>query len=67
VLRQQPVLTLAGLAVDGNDLRALGVAPGPQLGVLLRALLARVIEEPALNTREQLLALAARAHEEAGS
>jgi putative nucleotidyltransferase with HDIG domain len=51
---------LADLAVDGGDLIALGFAPGPRLGRVLDELLDDVVEEPALNTREQLLARAGR-------
>jgi tRNA nucleotidyltransferase (CCA-adding enzyme) len=43
--------------VDGQDLKRLGLAPGPQFGEILRALLDRVIEQPELNTRESLLAI----------
>ena len=57
-LRQRPVLELSGLAVGGDDLQAIGIQPGPQLGKLLQILLARVIEEPALNQRETLLEIA---------
>jgi len=49
---------LRDLAVDGDDLRSAGIAPGPALGKILAALLDRVIEEPELNTRERLLQLA---------
>jgi len=49
---------LRDLAVDGNDLIALGIRPGPQLGRILHDLLDVVVDEPALNTREQLLARA---------
>ncbi|MDX2194693.1 MAG: hypothetical protein NW201_15225 [Gemmatimonadales bacterium] len=45
------------LALRGDDLRAAGVPPGPALGRTLDALLARVLDDPALNTREALLAL----------
>lgn len=51
-------LELADLAVDGEDLLAAGIAPGPQLGKILRALLALVIEDPARNTRDELIATA---------
>jgi hypothetical protein len=51
---------LRDLAVDGDDLRQVGIAPGPQLGRTLSALLERVIEDPALNTREALLTEAKR-------
>jgi tRNA nucleotidyltransferase (CCA-adding enzyme) len=48
------------LAVDGNDLIAAGWAPGPRLGDALEHLLGCVIGQPALNTREWLLAEAER-------
>jgi tRNA nucleotidyltransferase/poly(A) polymerase len=46
---------LADLAVDGTDLLQLGYSEGPGLGRALDALLDAVVDEPALNTREQLL------------
>ena len=46
------------LAIAGNDLAALGVAPGPAMGLILDRLLHDVVDDPAKNTREQLLALA---------
>lgn len=48
------------LAVDGDDLRQAGIAPGPGLGKILTALLELVLDDPALNTRERLLAEARR-------
>jgi tRNA nucleotidyltransferase (CCA-adding enzyme) len=47
---------LRDLAIDGNDLIELGFRSGPQLGRILHELLDAVVEEPSLNTREQLLA-----------
>ena len=49
---------LADLAVDGEDLRRAGIAAGPGLGKILRALLDSVLEDPRRNTRDQLLAAA---------
>ena len=49
---------LADLAVDGADLIELGYEPGPALGRTLRELLDEVVERPALNERETLLARA---------
>lgn len=46
---------LRDLAVDGDDLRQAGIAPGPELGKILSTLLERVIEDPRTNTREWLL------------
>jgi hypothetical protein len=49
------------LAVDGRDLQTeLGLAQGPAVGELLRALLDAVLDEPALNQRDALLSLARR-------
>ena len=49
---------LRDLAIDGNDLIELGFRPGPQLGHILHDLLDAVVDEPALNTRDELLARA---------
>ena len=49
---------LADLAVDGNDLIAIGHREGPELGRALDALLAEVVEDPSRNDRELLLARA---------
>ena len=49
---------IGDLAVSGNDLIAVGYAPGPALGQALRALLSDVVERPDRNTREALLARA---------
>ena len=46
---------LRDLAVDGDDLRQAGVAPGPELGRLLSRLLEQVLEDPNANTRDRLL------------
>jgi hypothetical protein len=46
---------LRDLAVDGDDLLALGVPRGPEVGRALRALLELVVDEPAANTRDRLL------------
>jgi tRNA nucleotidyltransferase (CCA-adding enzyme) len=51
-------LTRDALAIDGGDLRAIGLEPGPRMGMVLDRLLERVLEDPTVNTREQLLALA---------
>ena len=46
---------LRDLAVDGNDLVGLGYPPGPTLGRTLRVVLAEVVRDPSLNTRDYLL------------
>ena len=47
----------AALALTGDDLRAAGVPPGPEMGKLLERMLDAVLEDPTRNTRESLLAM----------
>ncbi len=53
-------IEIADLAVDGEDLQKAGIKNGPQMGKVLHELLARVIDDPALNTNAALLDLAKR-------
>jgi tRNA nucleotidyltransferase/poly(A) polymerase len=58
VIDQQTPLSLKDLAVNGDDLQRLGIPAGPRLGQILQTLLSHVLDDPAHNTRERLLALA---------
>jgi tRNA nucleotidyltransferase (CCA-adding enzyme) len=51
---------LEDLAVDGTDLIDLGYSEGPAIGRTLESLLDAVVDDPALNTRDELLARARR-------
>ena len=54
-----PALRTGDLALSGGLLMAhLGLEPGPRVGELLRALLDRVVDDPALNEEATLLRLA---------
>lgn len=65
VLAAARALTLKDLAVDGRDVMgALRLPPGPHIGVLLGELLECVLEDPELNRKESLLAIAGRVYEE---
>ena len=55
ICRKQECLSLKDMAVTGNDLIALGMTPGKEIGVLLHDLLELVLEDPKCNTREELL------------
>lgn len=57
---EQSALSLKDLAVCGTDLLALGVPEGKQVGQLLGELFQCVLDDPTMNTREQLLAVAQR-------
>jgi len=54
LVSETPVLTLSQLAISGNDLKALGMTPSPQMGQLLNEMLKLVIAEQLPNDREQL-------------
>ena len=55
ICQRKECLNLKDLAVTGSDLIALGIPAGKQIGVILNDLLDIVLEEPARNTREELL------------
>jgi putative nucleotidyltransferase with HDIG domain len=59
VLAQSRAFSLIDLAVSGKDLMALGVKPGPGMGIILNELLETVVDDPALNSKEKLLEIAA--------
>ena len=50
-------ISLKELAVTGSDLIAAGINPGKKLGETLQQLLEQVLENPELNTKEQLLSI----------
>ena len=47
--------SLKDLPINGSDLIAEGIEPGPTLGKVLRQLLGEVVDQPELNRREWLL------------
>ncbi len=55
VLEKNECVGLSDLAVRGQDLIEAGIKPGKQLGDVLKAMLADVIEDPSHNSREYLL------------
>jgi tRNA nucleotidyltransferase (CCA-adding enzyme) len=59
IVARRDALAVSELAVAGKDLIvALEMLPGPAVGRLLAALLDRVLVDPSLNTRDQLIATA---------
>ncbi|MGN0704457.1 MAG: hypothetical protein ACI4LD_07850, partial [Lentihominibacter sp.] len=55
ILAQQQCFSLRDLAVDGNDVIACGVAPGPEVGKRLEQLLMKVIDGDLPNDRDVLV------------
>lgn len=54
-LERKAPFGLKDLAINGNDLIHAGYAPGPKIGQKLNELLELVLDEPSLNTRDELL------------
>jgi tRNA nucleotidyltransferase (CCA-adding enzyme) len=58
ILARRDALAVGELAVTGSDLlAALEMQPGPAVGRLLAVLLDRVLADPAINTKDQLIAI----------
>jgi tRNA nucleotidyltransferase (CCA-adding enzyme) len=64
VLTEDSALSVGDLAISGEDLAALGIPRGPEMGVVLRALLEAVLDDPEQNQPEQLKTIAKRFYEE---
>jgi hypothetical protein len=65
--KKMAVPSYGRLAISGDDLKKMGVAPGPAMGKLLKELEELVIEDPCKNDRETLLALAQTSASQGGS
>lgn len=60
VLAKKPPFGPKDLAITGHDLMAMGIPEGPGLGKILKHLVEQVLDDPELNTKEQLLVIAAQ-------
>jgi tRNA nucleotidyltransferase (CCA-adding enzyme) len=54
ILTKEEPLTVKNLAINGHDLIDLGFTPGIEMGNILKYLLERVLENPELNTKDNL-------------
>jgi len=56
IIAEENALHVKDLLVDGKDvMHELDLPPGPKIGEVLSALLEKVLDDPALNTRSKLL------------
>ncbi len=46
---------MSDMNINGKDLIALGIAPGKEMGNILKALFDRILDEPELNDKEKLI------------
>lgn len=57
ILAEKQCLTLKDLAVDGRDVIAAGIEPGPEVGKVLEGLLDQVLNGDTMNEREALISI----------
>jgi len=55
IMENRQCVSLSDLAINGHDLKALGIYPGKRIGEILNQLLEIVLDNPQYNTREKLL------------
>ena len=61
--QKKSVLSLKSLAVNGNDLMEAGIPGGKELGTILNELFETVLEDPAQNKKDTLMAIAKKIYE----
>jgi tRNA nucleotidyltransferase (CCA-adding enzyme) len=57
IIEREECVSLKDLAINGNDLIAMGMKPGREIGDTLSRMLDRVLEEPSCNTKEILMGM----------
>jgi len=57
IMAQGDCVTVRDLAVNGKDLMDMGIEQGPKIGEVLGRLLDKVLDDPALNTKDRLTEL----------
>ena len=61
--QKKSVLSLKSLAVNGKDLMEAGIPGGKELGMILNELFETVLEDPAQNKKDTLMAIAKKIYE----
>jgi len=64
IIGEMPALTLKDLTVNGAMLSKIGIPKGPVMGKVLNCLLEAVMDDPEMNTKDQLLNLAKNFYDE---
>lgn len=57
VEKENHCIKMSDMAIKGKDLMAMGIAPGKEMGAILKALFEKVLDNPELNDREKLIKL----------
>jgi tRNA nucleotidyltransferase (CCA-adding enzyme) len=58
VVNSKPAISIRDLAINGFDLMNLGIPKDESMGLTMKALMSKVIENPELNEKETLLSMA---------
>lgn len=58
MLAEKTPVSIKDLAINGNDLKKMGIRPGREMGLILDRLLDLVLERPEMNEKESLMKLA---------
>ncbi len=58
ILSKEHAFSLKDLAVNGKDLLAAGIPPGPGTGLILKELFEAVLDDPELNRKDRLMEIA---------
>jgi len=58
IIAENACLKISDLAVNGEDLKGVGIAPGKQMGLILKRLLELVMDQKCENTKDTLLDMA---------
>ncbi|PIR17578.1 MAG: hypothetical protein COV46_03675 [Deltaproteobacteria bacterium CG11_big_fil_rev_8_21_14_0_20_49_13] len=66
-LEKKPPFGPKDLAMNGHDLMEMGIKSGPLMGKVIKGLMELVLDDPGLNTKEQLSALAKNLYKELSS
>ena len=61
-VREDQAFKIRDLEINGHDLMTIGVPPGPRIGEVLRDLSERVLDEPSLNTKQELTRIVEEQH-----
>lgn len=57
-IKKNAALSVSDLRINGKDIICLGIKQGPAIGIILKKLLEMVLEDPTINTKEQLVTIA---------
>lgn len=57
VEKENQCVKMSDMAIGGQDLIEMGIAPGKEMGIILKSLFDKILEDPELNDREKLIKL----------